>query len=140
MLFLVGLNAATAVGRYLFGVGLTWSDELLQYMLILGISLGAFVVSLRKGHLRMDLLVNRLPATLGRALDGVVTAASLAILLYVIAQSWRFLGQIAAIDQRSMAMQIPMTYPHSALLVGFALMALALLMRISRGTGQDRSR
>lgn len=132
MLFLVGLNAATALGRYLFGVGLTWSDELLQYLLICGISLGVFMVSLRNGHLTMDLVVTRLPARLARAADALVTAASMAILLYVIVQSWRFIGQMAAIGQKSMAMQIPMAYPHSTLLVGLALMVLALAVRAWR--------
>lgn len=129
MVFLVALNAATALGRYLFGVGVTWADELLQYMLILGVSLGIFLVTLRNEHLTMDLVVTRLPAKLARAIDVLVTTISIAILSYVIVQSWRFIGQIAAIDQTSMAMQIPMAVPHSALALGFALMVLALAAR-----------
>jgi TRAP-type C4-dicarboxylate transport system permease small subunit len=140
MLFLVGLNAATALGRYLFGIGLTWSDELLQFTLIWGISLGVFLVSLRNGHLTMDLALTRLPARAARAIEALITLVSMAILVYVIAQSWRFIGQIATVEQKSMAMQVPMAYPHSALPVGFALMVVALAARAWRASANRRLR
>ena len=44
--------------------------------------------------------------------------------LFVAAQSWQVVTQLAAIGQRSMAGGIPTYIPHGALLVGMSLTAL----------------
>ena len=67
------LNFTNVVGRYLFGISLLGSDEL-QVFIIVGVTfLGAAVVTRRNQHLRMDVLVQFMPAA---AAPGVARRSS----------------------------------------------------------------
>src|SRR5690349_10530990 len=58
VLFLTG----SVIGRYVFDVGIAWSDEAARVMFIWVVYLG-FAVGLRhRGNIGVDLLVSRLPA------------------------------------------------------------------------------
>lgn len=127
--FLVGLNVAAAFGRYAQWYTWPWADEVLLFTMVWGIAIGLYAVTLRGGHLAMDLVVQRLPAHLQRALLVLVAAASFSLIAFVALQSRTFIQSVAAADMRSMAGQIPMAIPHSGLLVGFLLMLLALAIR-----------
>lgn len=126
--FLVLLNVASAFGRYVRWYTWPWADEVLLFTLVWGIALGLYAVTLRGGHLAMDLLVRLLPARLQRGLQVVVGAGSLAVMAYVTVQSRAFIETVRAVDMRSMAAQIPMAIPHSGLLAGFLLMIAATLV------------
>ena len=130
---LVLLNVTGSVGRYTDLFTISWADEVQLFVLIWGVALGAFVVSLRKAHLTMDVLFTTLPVRMQRPLEGLIATVSASVLGFVIVQSWRFIELMASIDQRSMAAALPMTIPHSAVLVGFAAMILALLVRAYLG-------
>ncbi len=130
---LVLLNVVGSVGRYTDLYTISWADEVQLFMLIWGVALGAFVVSLRKAHLTMDILFTSLPVRMQRLLEVLIATVSALVLGFVIVQSWRFIALMASIDQRSMAAALPMTIPHSAVLVGFAAMILALLVRAYLG-------
>ncbi len=130
---LVLLNVVGSIGRYTDFYTISWADEVQVFMLVWGVALGAFVVSLRKAHLTMDILVTSLPRRMQRLLEVLIATVSTLVLGFVIVQSWDFIGLMANIDQRSMAAALPMTIPHSAVLVGFAAMILALLVRAYLG-------
>lgn len=127
--FLVLLNVAAAFGRYVQWYTWPWADEVLLFTMVWGIALALYAVTLRGGHLVMDLVVQRLPARLQHALLVFVATASFALIAFVALQSRAFIRSVAAADMRSMAGQIPMALPHSGLLVGFLLMLLALAIR-----------
>jgi TRAP-type C4-dicarboxylate transport system permease small subunit len=127
--FLVGLNVAAAFGRYVQWYTWPWADEALLFTMVWGIALGLYAVTLRGGHLAMDLVVRALPAPAQRVVQVLVAAASFALIGYVTAQSHAFIRTVAGADMRSMAAQIPMTIPHGALAAGFVLMLLALAVR-----------
>jgi TRAP-type C4-dicarboxylate transport system permease small subunit len=126
------LNFVNVVGRYGFGTGFFAADELQTYSMVYMAFLGAAVATWRGLHLRMDLLLKRLPerakALLGAAelllvivLGGLVT--------YV---AWRYVGQMYALGARSQTAQIPMWIPHAAIALGFGLMVLVALFRLFR--------
>ncbi len=126
---LVALNVVGSMGRYTDLLTISWADEVQLFLLIWGVGLGAFVVSLRKAHLTMDVLFTTLPARMQRGLEVVIAIVSVVVLGFISVQSWRFIDLMATIDQRSMAAALPMTIPHSAVLTGLAAMILALLVR-----------
>jgi TRAP-type C4-dicarboxylate transport system permease small subunit len=128
-LSLVALNVVGSMGRYTDLFTISWADEVQLFLLIWGVGLGAFVVSLRKAHLTMDVVFATLPTRMQRTLEGLIAIVSALLLGFVGVQSWRFVDLMAAIDQRSMAAALPMTVPHSAVLAGCAAMILALLVR-----------
>lgn len=136
MLVLVAVNAANVVARYAFAAPLPAADEIMTFTMVWGVFLGAGLVSLRGGHLAMDLVLGLLPAAARRALGAAAAAASVLVLGFVFAQSLDYLDTIGAIGMTSMAGGIPMTVPHLALPVGFLLMIAGGLLRLLAGPAE----
>lgn len=126
---LVLLNVAAAFGRYAQWYTWPWADETLLFTMVWGVALGLYAVTLRGGHLAMDLAVQFLPARLRHFVQVLVATVSFVLIGYVVVQSCAFIRAVAAVDMRSMAAQIPMTIPHAGVLAGFLLMMLALAVR-----------
>lgn len=124
LIAMVVLNVVTVAGRYLLGQTIAGSDELLVFSMVWLVFLGLTVVTADDGHLRFDVGGRRLSARL-LAFRSAAIALLLAVLsAYMVMQSAEVLSLLGRINQRSMAADIPMVVPHSALLVGFALTAL----------------
>lgn len=136
MLALVAVNFANVVARYAFAAPLPAADEIMTFTLVWGVFLGAGLVSLRGGHLAMDLLVGLLPAAARRALAAAGAACAVLVLGFVFLQSLDYLDTIGAIGMTSMGGGIPMTVPHLALPVGFLLMIAGALLRLLAGPAE----
>jgi TRAP-type C4-dicarboxylate transport system permease small subunit len=128
----VCLNFANVVGRYAFGRAIFGADEVQTYVMVWMAFVGAAVVTWRQAHLRMDVLVTALPRWMRSALRFVELVLMLATAGFVFHQSWQYAAQMAAMGRRSDAAAIPMALPHSAVAVGFALIALVALWRLVR--------
>lgn len=128
----VCLNFANVVGRYAFGRAIFGADEVQTYVMVWMAFVGAAAVTWRNAHLRMDVLVTNLPAWLQAVLRLVELALMLATAVFVLVQSWRYVGQMAAMGRRSDAAEIPMAVPHAAVAVGFGLIAVIALWRLVR--------
>src|SRR5918996_5051982 len=90
----VCLNFANVVGRYGFGRSIAAADEIQIYIMVFMAFVGAAVVSWRRQHLRMDVLVRSLPERLQAALrvcEVVLIAAAAGV---VLVQSWRYSAQM----------------------------------------------
>lgn len=130
MLALVAVNFANVVARYVFSTALIAADEAMTFTMVWGVFLGAGLVSLRGGHLAMDLLSGALPARAALALRLAGAALLVVVLGFVALQSADFIDTIGMIGMTSMAAGIPMWVPHLAIPVGFALMVLGTLLRL----------
>lgn len=124
LIAMVALNVANAFGRYVLGSAIPGSDELLVFSMVWLVFLGAVLATASGGHLRFDLLAMLLPRRLERLLDAVRYAIVSVLAGFVCLQSWGALVKLGRIGQKSMAMEVPMTVPHAAVFVGFALIAL----------------
>lgn len=123
------LNFVNVIGRYGFGTGFYAADELQTYIMVYIAFLGAALASWRGVHLRMDVLAQRLPATMRR----ILSAAELALVMLlgglVTWVAWQYVDQMHALGARSQTAQIPMWIPHTALVLGFGLMVLLAVLR-----------
>lgn len=126
----VGLNFVNVIGRYGFGASFFAADELQTYSMVYMAFLGAAVATWRGLHLRMDVLLQRLPQRAKRLLGR--TELVLIVLLggLVTVVAWRYVGQMYALGARSQTAQIPMWIPHAAIAAGFGLMVLAGLLKL----------
>jgi len=128
-LFAVALNFLTAVDRYIFKHSIIGSDEVQTYIMIWMTFVGAVIVSWRHRHLRMDVLLSRLP----RSIRTVFMAAELCLIVVLTGvlatRSFVYAAQMEVLDRRSDLAGLPMWIPHSALFIGFALIALIALWR-----------
>jgi TRAP-type C4-dicarboxylate transport system permease small subunit len=133
LLAMVLLNLVNAGGRYLLGQAVPGADEILMFSMVWLVFLGALLASAKQRHLGFNLPEHWLPEGAHRLL-AVFRHLFIALVTgYVALQSWAVLEKLAKIGQKSMALQLPMTIPHSALLVCFGLTAplsLYLALRV----------
>lgn len=132
------------ITRYLFKRGMVESFEISGYALAACIGLGlAFTVS-SKANIRVDVLLDVLPARLRVVCD---IAASLALALIAVALAWFAYGTLAqswALNAKSVSLlQVPMVLPQGiwcAGLVWFACMAVIIpIQAIARLLKRDRA-
>ncbi|HEY8249584.1 MAG TPA: TRAP transporter small permease [Burkholderiales bacterium] len=123
----VCLNFANVVGRYGFGRSIAAADEIQIYIMVFMAFLGAAVVSWRRQHLRMDVLVRFLPPGLQSALRICEIVLVAAVAGFVLVQSWRYSAQMLALGRSSDVGGIPMWIPHGAVTLGFFLILIVSL-------------
>src|SRR5258708_16224730 len=99
LLCIVAINGANVVARYFFGSPFSWAEELMLFLMILGVFTGAVAVTWRNLHIRIDTLVDRLPPTLRRAVSVIATLASVAILMIVMVASFRLVSLLQSMAQ-----------------------------------------
>ncbi|RAI46029.1 TRAP transporter small permease [Rhodoplanes roseus] len=131
LLGMVALNVANAIGRYAVGAVFIGADELLVFAMVWMVMIGILFVTADRSHIALDFLPLR-ASIRGKLVLGILHHTIIALGAgYVAMQSWSFVGRVASAGQTSMAMGLPMTIPHTALLVGFggtALIAVALVV------------
>jgi len=137
----VVLNFANVVGRYVFWRPIIWAEEILVFIMIWCVMLGATLVTWENAHLRMDAVYQLGSPRARRWLNLVSTAAFLVAGLFVLVQSTRVVALVASTGQRSVAAEVPMAIPYGAIPVSFALIvAIAIwrccmLLRAGAGDG-----
>lgn len=132
LIAMVLLNVGNALGRYVFGSVFIGADELLVYGMIWMVMIGMLLVTAERSHIGLDVLMSRVGPRSRLAL-GVLHHALMTIAsAYAAVQDFRFVARIGAFGQTSMALEMPMVIPHSALIVGFcgtAFIAALLCIR-----------
>lgn len=126
----VAINFANVIGRYCFSAPIPWAEEVLVFLMIAGVFLGASAVTLRGAHIRMDVVVQMLPAWMQRALDVAALVAFIATATALIWFAYPVIQQLYDFDQRSEVIRIPVAYPHSVIPIGLAIMILAAVARL----------
>jgi TRAP-type C4-dicarboxylate transport system permease small subunit len=126
----VAINIANVVGRYVFDAPVSWAEEVMSYMIIWGVFVAVGAITYQGTHLRMDLLVLSVRGWLAHALGALTVALMLACACFMMWQSFQIVRLYAATGETSMGARIPLVYAHTALLVGFVLMAAAAVARI----------
>lgn len=126
----IGINFANVVSRYLLRFALFWAEEIMIFLTVWCVGLGIVAAAFNGAHLRMDLVSARLPSP-WRELNNSLTA--LAFILTCVFLAWQSLTVVTLVyrsGQVSVAAGVPVFIPHTALLFGFALMALAVIVRL----------
>jgi TRAP-type C4-dicarboxylate transport system permease small subunit len=125
ILIAIAINFVNIVGRYVFLTPLPWAEEVLSFLVIWGVFLGAIAACYDNRHLVMDLFIGAFPAPLRRAIEGLILACHVVFCLYACVQAWTIVAVMARLGKVSITAGIPMTIPYMAFVVGFGLMALA---------------
>jgi TRAP-type C4-dicarboxylate transport system permease small subunit len=128
----VALNFANVVGRYVFLAPIIWAEEVLVFIMVWCVMLGATLVTWENQHLRMDAIHHLAPPRVRRWLDVLTTVAALVTGLFVLVQSLRVLLLAAGTGQRSVVADIPMVVPFAAIPLSFAIIVGMLVWRFRR--------
>ena len=124
------LSFINVIGRYGFGVGVMWADEIQIYIMIWMAFLGAVVVTWRKMHLRMDLLFKMLPAPMQRFVHLLELATLITLAGVVVYLSGQYAYNMFALGRLSDVAQVPMWIPHSGVALGFSFILLIALWQL----------
>jgi TRAP-type C4-dicarboxylate transport system permease small subunit len=126
----VAINFANIIGRYFFSVSISWAEEIMLFLMVGCVFLGAAPVTWGNRHIRMDVIVNMLPPQARAVLDlfsdlvFIVTAALLAWFAAPV------IADLAAYDERSQAANFPLVIPQALLPIGLAIMAILVALRL----------
>lgn len=113
--------------RYLLGSSPIWMDELARYLIIGAVMLALGAVWMEGGHMRVNLLEQRLPPRLAQALRLYQWLLALAFFAFAAWVSTRY--ALNAGRFRSLGLGVSRTWPLLSLPLGFGLLTLMLLLR-----------
>jgi len=119
------LTSAEVVGRAVWSRPIPGTMELSSYMLAIFILLGIAYTHQVRGHVRVTMLVSRLPRKWGIALDVITTLLSLFIIAVMTWQGW-----VVGIEERTVSdmLRVPQ-FPFRLLVsLGGLLLFLELLL------------
>ena len=125
----VAINFANVISRYLFDFALFWAEEVMIFIIVWCVFIGAISVTFNGAHLRMDLLSAKLVSPWKEIVNSFTILIFLACGCFSAFQSWKVVSLIGGIGQVSNAGGIPMVIPHLALLVGFVFMVIVAAIR-----------
>jgi TRAP-type C4-dicarboxylate transport system permease small subunit len=127
----VVLNFANVIGRYVFWKPIIWAEEILVFIMIWCVMLGAALVTWENAHLRMDAVYQVVSPRVRRWLNLVSTVAFLVVAIFVLVQSTRVVALVASTGQQSVVAEVPMVIPYGALPVSFAVIVALLIWRFT---------
>lgn len=134
-LILVGCGALISIDvvtRFVFKRGMVESFELSGYALAMAVGLGLAFTVTSKANVRVDILLDALPARF-RVLADIVASFSLAAIALALAWfCWKTLAQSVQMNARSVSvLQVPMAAPQSVWWIGIAwFAAMAVLVPV----------
>jgi TRAP-type C4-dicarboxylate transport system permease small subunit len=136
---LSALLAAVVIGVVSRQAGspVTWSDEAAQYLLVWTGFVGMMIAARRREHIRITVLVDRLPAQARRGAEVLIQLAVLCFALALLLHGWRLIGRNWDVEWVSLPLPAGLLYvpvPFAALLLaGQALGEIAAAL--GRGPG-----
>jgi len=130
LLAIVVLNAINIVLRYFFRIPLSWAEEAMLYLMILGVYVGAVSVAWQQAHIRIDAVIDFAPPTRRKVLQVVSTLVLAAVLVPVVFASFRVVSLLFDFDQRSDALHLPMWIAQSVVPISLSLIIVMSLLRI----------
>jgi TRAP-type C4-dicarboxylate transport system permease small subunit len=92
--------------------------------------LGNAAVGFEGRQLRMDVVIQALPAGLRRACEAAADLATIAVCVVLIVLGWPAVQMLAEFDQRSEAAEIPLVIPQALVPIGLGLNALLVAVRL----------
>ncbi|MBB3140840.1 TRAP-type C4-dicarboxylate transport system permease small subunit [Halomonas organivorans] len=118
---------ATALGGERIGLAIPGLAEISGFLLVGATFLGLAYTFIHGAHIRVTLLIGRLPARRRVYVEAACLSVALALCLYLTFYTYRLLADSIAFGETSYGLlSIPLWLPQSAMLGGIVLLCLAL--------------
>jgi TRAP-type C4-dicarboxylate transport system permease small subunit len=126
----VAINFANIIGRYFFSVSLSWAEEVMLFLMIGAVFLGAAPVGWLGRHIRMDVVVSLLPPGPRKIFEIFADLVTMATCVMLAIFAWPVVTMLSELDQRSGMANIPLVIPQAVVPLGLLLMALLIGVRL----------
>jgi TRAP-type C4-dicarboxylate transport system permease small subunit len=133
LLVVVLINACNVVSRYVLLSPLPWAEEVMLYLMIVGVFSGALAVTWEKSQIHVDAFINLATGRLRQAAEWIGVLISLLVLLPVGWASAEAVLLLREFDQRSDAMDLPMWLPQAAVTIALLLIPFIMTIRLILG-------
>lgn len=114
--------------RFVLLKPIPWSEELARYLFVWITFLGSGVAVKNKGHVGVELVIDRLPKKLRKI--SLIIAFIVCVVFCILMVTNGVTMVQRTMNQRSAAMSMPMSYAYIAIPIGFILMAMNFLVHI----------
>lgn len=126
----VTLTFIQVVMRYIFHNSLAWSEELARYLFLYLIWIGAAYAVKREQHLRIEIILNRIPKEKLKAFENFIYFIWLGFSVFLFISSLNMTMDVFASGQLSPAMRIPMGYAYISIPLGTGLMCFRIIQKM----------
>jgi TRAP-type C4-dicarboxylate transport system permease small subunit len=126
----VALNFANIIGRYFFSVSISWAEEIMLFLMVGCVFFGSCQVAWANRQIRMDILVNMMPAPIRKGLELLSDLVFIAVAVTLAVFAWPVIMDLAAFDERSQAANFPLVIPQALVPIGLSVMALLVAVRL----------
>ncbi len=124
--------------RYIFRASNAWSEELVGYLFVLDVMLGAAIAIRRNSHLQIDVLINRFPPKVKNVFTIGATVVGIVFLCFLFRYSLTLCA--TATKNISAGLHISMAIPYAVLPVGEVLMVLSSIEVILKNIAELRGK
>lgn len=124
MILMVVVVFIQVIARYVLNNSLSWSEELVRYLFIWQVWLGASLGMRINEHIRVDMFVKKLPDLAQRVLDLFIILLLLWFYGFLIQYGFLYLQSVIAKNMTSTALQLPLAYVYASLPLGSVVIAL----------------
>jgi C4-dicarboxylate transporter DctQ subunit len=135
----VAINFANIIGRYFFSYSISWAEEIMLFLMVGCVFLGTAQVAWANRHIRMDVLLNVLPAPIKKAVEFFTDLCLIAVCVAITIFALPVIQQLAAFDERSQAANFPLVIPQFMIPFGLSVMAILVAIRMLVGARGSRS-
>lgn len=142
MILMVVIVFIQVIFRYILNNSLSWSEELVRYIFVWQVWLGASLGMRINKHIRVDMLVKVLPNLPQKILDILTNLLVLAFYLFLIIYGFQYLQDVISKNMTSTALGIPLAYVYASLPIGSVIIAVRYVTlicsdvsRLFRGSG-----
>ena len=124
--------------RYLTNYSIPWAEEVARYMMVWMTFIGAGLTLRYGGHVAITNLMETMSPAAQRILRAVIAVSLLAFFAVMIWVGYNYAMRMRF--QLTPATRIPFSYVYAAIPVGFALLAVHLLLVVRGYVGENRFR
>jgi C4-dicarboxylate transporter DctQ subunit len=130
LLLATGMVTLNVILRFFFGAGISWSDELVRYSMILITFVGASVCVRKGSHIAVDFIQIYMNKKQIRILEIFINTVGVIFSVMLTVFSIAIIKRNIEFPQLSPALQIPMYIPYLTIPLGFGLCAIRYTQRI----------
>ena len=117
--------------RGIFHSPTSWVMEISTYFIIAAGFLGMAYTLRRHGHIHVDILTSRLPASMQRVFEVVTTLVEIPLLYVCMTESMDYVTMSYEMNKLSPSiLKVPLFIPQTFMVIGFALLFLELIRQL----------
>lgn len=126
----VALNLANIVGRYALHHPLIGAEELMVFLMVGFVFIGAAVVAYEGRHIKMDIMLDLLPPKMQRGFRMAVEICAMAVAATLIWLAVPVVQRLFMFDERSTAANFPLWIPQAMIPLGLGLLIVGTIARL----------